>query len=165
MSASNRARSQCSSVRAGIGPLGHPGGVAVGAQRPESQVFGARVGDDLAWGLEVVPPEHEIERALTLVGLPGWADRATTGLSGGELQRVAMAAALVRRPALLISDESTAMIDPDGRERIRDALRAAADDGAIVVHATHLVDDHRIADRVLVVDGGRVVDAQLGGAS
>ncbi|MEO1064972.1 MAG: ABC transporter ATP-binding protein [Actinomycetota bacterium] len=151
--------------RTGIAALGRPGGTAVVSQRPESQVIGARVGDDLAWGLDDAPSADEIERALRAVGLTGWADRSTTGLSGGELQRVALAAAIVRRPAVLLSDESTAMVDPDGREAIRDALRAAADAGAIVVHATHLPDDRRIADRVVVVDGGRVVDAQLGGAS
>ncbi len=151
--------------RRGIGRLGHPGGTAVVAQRPESQVIGARVADDLAWGLATPPPGPEIERALDVVGLGGRADRSTTGLSGGELQRVALAAALVRRPAVLLSDESTAMIDPAGREAVRDALRAAADAGAIVVHATHLVDDHRIADRLVVVDGGRVVETPVEGAS
>jgi energy-coupling factor transport system ATP-binding protein len=152
-------------TRQGIGPLGHPGGTAVVAQRPETQVIGARVADDLAWGLVAAPSQDEIEHALITVGLGGWAHRATTGLSGGELQRVALAAAIVRHPAVLLSDESTAMVDPEGREAIRDAVRAAADAGAIVVHATHLVDDHRIADRLVVVDGGRVVDAQLGGTS
>lgn len=150
--------------RQGIAALGQPGGTAVVAQRPESQVIGARVADDLAWGLATAPDADDIDRALDTVGLAGWAERATTGLSGGELQRVALAAALVRRPAVLLSDESTAMVDPEGREAIRDALRAAADAGAIVVHATHLVDDHRIADRLVVVDGGRAIDASVGGA-
>ncbi|MEM9036274.1 MAG: ABC transporter ATP-binding protein [Actinomycetota bacterium] len=143
--------------------LGRPGGVAVVAQRPETQVIGARVRDDLAWGLRRPPTELEIAEALAVVGLPEAADRPTAELSGGELQRVALAAALVRRPALLLSDESTAMIDPPGRDAIRSALRAAADAGVAVVHASHLIDDVAVADRVFRLQAGTLTELDPGG--
>jgi energy-coupling factor transport system ATP-binding protein len=152
-------------LRAGSVGLGRVGGTAVVAQRPETQVIGARVRDDLAWGLAEAPADVDVDRALAAVGLAGQSDRATTGLSGGELQRVALASALVRRPALLLSDESTSMIDPTGRGDLRRALRAAADAGTAVIHVSHLDEDRAFADRVLHLDAGRLVELDPGGVA
>ncbi len=144
--------------RPGSVALGRPGGTAVVGQRPETQVVGARVRDDLGWGLDRPLADADLAAALAAVGLAGWADRSTLGLSGGELQRVAVAAALVRRPQLVLSDESTSMLDPDGRDAVRAALRTAADAGAAVVHVTHVEADLAIADRVVELDAGRLVE-------
>ncbi len=138
--------------------LGLVGGVAVIGQRPESQVVGARVADDLAWGFEEPPSDAVISAALGQVGLAGFEQRETAGLSGGELQRLAIAAALVREPGLLLSDESTSMLDPAAREAVAVVLRAVAD-RAPVVHITHLDKEMAMADRVITIGepsvGGR----------
>jgi energy-coupling factor transporter ATP-binding protein EcfA2 len=138
--------------------LGLVGGVAVIGQRPESQVVGARVADDLAWGFQEPPSEEVIADVLERVGLVGFEQRETAGLSGGELQRLAIAAALVREPGLLLSDESTSMLDPEAREAVATVLRAVAD-RAPVLHITHLDSEMAMADEVVTVGepsvGGR----------
>ena len=142
--------------RGGPAGLGRAGGTALVAQRPESQVLGARVRDDVVWGL---PAEAavDVEGLLADVGLAGLGDRATTGLSGGQLQRLAIAAALARSPRLLLSDESTAMVDPAGREQLVALLAALPRrTGTTVVHVTHRPADAAAADRVVGVRAGRV---------
>ncbi len=103
--------------RLGAVGLGQLGGTAVIMQHPESQVLRTRVADDVVWGL---PPGKttDVERLLSEVGLAGLAERDTGDLSGGELQRLAVAAALAREPALLIADEVTSMVDQQGREAL-----------------------------------------------
>jgi ABC-type Mn2+/Zn2+ transport system ATPase subunit len=144
--------------RPGHPGLGELGGTARIMQRPESQVLGVRVRDDVGWGLPAID-RAEVDALLVAVGLADHADRDTSTLSGGELQRLAVAAALARRPALLVSDESTAMIDPAGRRALVSLFRSLADDGLAVVHVTHDAGEAAIADRVIHLDGGRVVAA------
>jgi energy-coupling factor transporter ATP-binding protein EcfA2 len=144
--------------RPGAVAPGRPGGTALIFQRPESQVLGVRVRDDLVWGL---PPQHAVDIVALLgrVGLDGFADRETATLSGGELQRLAVAAALARRPSLLISDESTAMVDAAGRRLLTDLLaRLAVEEGLAVVHVTHRREEARRADRIVLLERGRIVD-------
>ncbi|MDQ1532857.1 MAG: energy-coupling factor transport system ATP-binding protein, partial [Actinomycetota bacterium] len=141
--------------RPGAVALGRVGGTTLVFQRPESQVLGVRVRDDVVWGLPVhskVGAGVDVEAVLETVGLAGLADRDTITLSGGQLQRLAVAAALARRPALLISDESTAMLDPAGRERLLALLRTLpTNEGPTVVHATHRVDEISAADSAIAL--------------
>jgi energy-coupling factor transporter ATP-binding protein EcfA2 len=130
----------------GVG-RGLPGGTASIFQRPDSQVLGVRVGDDLVWGHTVVDAV-DVDKLLSQVGLAGFADRETATLSGGELQRVAIASALGRQPVLLISDESTAMLDKAGRAGIVQLFRSLTDDGqSTVLHVTHHPEEELAADR------------------
>jgi len=141
--------------RPGAAALGHDGGTAVVFQRPESQVLGVRASDDLRFGLPA--EEHiDVDNLLATVGLEGFAERETATLSGGELQRLAIAAALARRPALLVSDESTAMVDPSGRRQVMDVLRQLPAQGTAVVHVTHHLNEAVGADLVVVLRDGRV---------
>ncbi len=145
-------------TRPGAVSLGGVGGTAMIFQRPESQVLGVRVRDDVLWGLTREEAGRiDVERLLEEFGLGGLAERETATLSGGQLQRLALAGAVARDPALLVSDESTAMVDAAGRRRLMEQLRALVRTrGTTVVHVTHRraeIDDH---DRLLLVDGGAV---------
>ncbi|HET9690857.1 MAG TPA: ATP-binding cassette domain-containing protein [Acidimicrobiales bacterium] len=145
--------------RPGAAGIGRPGGTAVVAQRPETQVLGVRVADDVVWGLPSdVAAGVDVDALLVEVGLDGMGGRETATLSGGELQRLALAAGLARRPALLLSDESTAMVDPAGRAALMQVLRRLPSSfGTAVVHVTHRADEAAVADRVVQLADGRVV--------
>jgi energy-coupling factor transporter ATP-binding protein EcfA2 len=148
--------------RPGGAGLGHRGGTAIVFQRPEAQVLGVRVRDDVVWGMPD-PQEVDVDAFLDRVGLRALAEKETSTLSGGELQRLAIAAALARRPKLLISDESTAMVDAEGRKRLIALLRDLAHaDGMGVVHVTHRAAEAAAADRTIALAGGRVIDAPEG---
>ncbi len=140
-------------LRPGRAGMGLVGGTAMIFQRPESQVLGARVIDDLAWGAAIgqTPDSADL---LSRVGLEGFESRETATLSGGELQRLAIASALARNPGLLISDESTSMLDSSGRHAVMAVLRALADGEAGVVHVTHRPDEVNSADLVVEMECG-----------
>lgn len=143
-------------------------------QDPDSQVILARVGDDVAFGCENlgVPRDEawaRVRAALDAVGLDVPLDRPTKALSGGQKQRLALAGALAMRPGLLLLDEPTANLDPDGVREVRDAVGRVLD----ATGATFVVVEHRVdvwlplVDRVLVIGEGGVVadgtpDAVLG---
>jgi energy-coupling factor transport system ATP-binding protein len=144
--------------RPGGPALGVPGGTAVVFQRPESQVLGIRIRDDVVWGMgPAAAAAVDVAGVLELVGLEGMEEQETATLSGGQLQRLALAAALARRPSLLVSDESTSMLDPEGRRQVAELLvRLARDQGLTVLHVTHRRDEMAAADVTLRVDAGRV---------
>jgi energy-coupling factor transporter ATP-binding protein EcfA2/energy-coupling factor transporter transmembrane protein EcfT len=143
--------------------LGLPGGTAIVAQRAETQVIGSTVGEDLRWGLPSGYPV-DVEALLAWAGLAGLAAASTDSLSGGQLQRLAIATAMARRPALLISDESTSMLDAAGRAEVLDLLAALpARTGTAVVHVTHDPAEAARADRVIGLADGRIVDAAAAG--
>jgi energy-coupling factor transporter ATP-binding protein EcfA2 len=135
--------------RAGAVGLGKLGGTAVVLQHPESQVLGTRVADDVVWGL---PPgtEIDVDGLLSEVGLEASAERDTGSLSGGELQRLALAAALAREPALLIADEVTSMVDQRGRDTLLGVLSDLPQrHRTALVHITHFDNEAVAADRTI----------------
>lgn len=143
--------------RPGDPGLGRRGGTAMVLQRPEAQMLGSRVADDLVWGLPA-DQEVDVDGLLAEVGLTGLAERETSDLSGGQQQRLALAAALAREPRLLIADEVTSMVDPEGR---RELIEILADlprrRGITVVLITHRDVEARSADRVIHLEAGRIV--------
>ena len=137
--------------------LGTPSGTALIGQRPDSQVLAPRVGDDVLWGLDE-DAAADVSEILAAVGLEGFEHRETSALSGGELQRLAIGGALARRPSLLLSDESTAMLDPEGRKKVHGLLERLADFGTSVIHTTHLTDELPASeDEVLRLGSTRTV--------
>lgn len=135
--------------RPGAVGLGKLGGTAIVLQHPESQVLGTRVADDVVWGL---PPgtKIDVEKLLREVGLDDLAERDTGSLSGGELQRLALAAALAREPAMLIADEVTTMVDHQGREGLLNVLSGLTKRHRMsLVHITHYSNEAESADRTI----------------
>lgn len=131
-------------------------------QDPETQLVMARAGDDVAFGLEnrAVPREliwPRVDAALDAVGFPYGRQRRTDQLSGGEQQRLALAGALALQPGLLLLDEPTANVDPDGAALVRHAIRAAQE----TTGATTVLVEHRVADTLDMID--RVVVLEPGG--
>ncbi|MBO0848486.1 MAG: ATP-binding cassette domain-containing protein, partial [Pseudonocardia sp.] len=139
-------------LRPGTAGLGLPGGTGMVFQRPDSQVLGVRVVDDVLWGLPSATA-IDVEALLERVGLAGLAERETATLSGGQLQRLAVAALLARRPSLIISDETTAMLDAEGRDRMLTLLRSLAAEGRAVLHITHRRDELAGSDRTVSLGG------------
>ena len=93
-----------------------------------------------------------------MLGLTEVARTPVRRLSGGQVQRLSLAMALVGRPELLFLDEPTAGMDPQARHRVWDLLRAARSDGVSILLTTHLLDEAELlADRVVIIDHGRVV--------
>ena len=142
-------------------PAARRGRAGLVLQDPDSQIVLARVGDEVAFGAEnlsVPRPEiwRRVRESLDDVGLDVPLDRSTSALSGGQKQRLALAAVLAMRPGLLLLDEPTANLDPQGVIEVRDAVVRTLDR----TNATLVVVEHRVAvwadvvDRVVVLGAG-----------
>ena len=130
-------------------------------QNPDDQLVASLVENDVAFGPENlgVPAgelAERVRRALAEVGLQGFARHEVTSLSGGQKQRVAIAGALAMDPAILILDEASAMLDPRGRAGLMRVCRSLHDAGMTIIMITHFMDEAALADRVVVLDAGRV---------
>ncbi len=146
----------------GVDPRTTRGRTAMVFQDPEASLVMARAGDEVAFGLEnrCVPPDEiwpRVDEALELVGFPYGRERPTDALSGGEQQRLAIAAALALRPGLLLLDEPTANLDPAGADLVRGALGRIVAAGKV----TMLLVEHRVTEAAALVD--RVVVLEAGG--
>ena len=131
-------------------------------QNPDNQFVGATVEDDVAFGLENkgIPLEEmqaRVKEALELVGMSAFADREPARLSGGQKQRVAIAGAIAMRPNIIILDEATSMLDPEGRLELIQTIKEIRDQyNMTVVSITHDLDEVALSDRVLVMKKGKV---------
>ena len=147
----------------GVAPAEARGRVGLLMQDPEAQVVLARVGDDVAFGMENLGVPREaiwprVEESLSAVGLHVPLDHSTTELSGGQKQRLALASILAMGPGLLLLDEPTANLDPSGVAEVRAAVEAVVErTGATMVVVEHRVDVWApLVDRVIVVADGRI---------
>lgn len=130
-------------------------------QNPDDQLVASLVEDDVAFGPENlgVPTAELRERVaqrLQDVGLSGFEKHETHALSGGQKQRVAIAGALAMNPEILILDEASAMLDPRGRKGLMRVVRSLNGQGMTVVMITHFMEEAALADRIIVLDGGKV---------
>ena len=130
-------------------------------QDPENQIVATVVEEDVAFGPENLGlPRAEINErvadAMRRLEIEDLRQRAPHQLSGGQKQRVAIAGVIAMRPAVLVLDESTAMLDPSGRAEVLQAAQALHRDGVTVVAITHFTSEVVLADRVIVLAEGRV---------
>ncbi len=130
-------------------------------QNPDNQFVGATVQDDVAFALENngVPFEEMVERvhaALEQVKMNNFLDHEPHHLSGGQKQRVAIAGALAMKPKLLILDEATSMLDPQGRAEVLQTVQTLrTETGLTVISITHDLEEAMLADRVLFMNDGK----------
>lgn len=132
-------------------------------QNPDNQMVASIIEDDIAFGCEnlgVAPDEirRRVDWALETVGMSEHKTRTPFKLSGGQKQRVAIAAILAMMPKVLILDESTSMLDPEGRKEVIETVkRLNSEHGMTVVLITHYMDEAVSADRIGVMNGGELV--------
>ena len=131
-------------------------------QNPDNQLVATIVEEDVAFGPENIgmPPakiRETVDAALDTVGMSEYARHSPHQLSGGQKQRVAIAGIIALSPDVIIFDESTAMLDPNGRAEVMDTIKKLKNSGTTVVLITHYMEEAAEADRVAVIDGGRKV--------
>ncbi len=130
-------------------------------QNPDNQFVGATVQDDVAFSLENngVPYEEMVKRvqeALLQVKMDGFINHEPHHLSGGQKQRVAIAGALAMHPQILILDEATSMLDPQGRDEVLKIVLALREQiGLTVLSITHDLEEALLADRVIFMNDGK----------
>ena len=131
-------------------------------QNPDNQFVGATVEDDVAFGLENQGLSRQemkkrVEEALDLVGMLDFKKREPARLSGGQKQRVAIAGVVALRPAILILDEATSMLDPEGRRELIETVKGIRKDyDMTVISITHDLEEVAMSDCVLVMKKGEI---------
>ena len=131
-------------------------------QNPDNQFVGTTVEDDIAFGLENIGmPRDEMVRkintSLEMVRMTKFKEKEPARLSGGQKQRVAIAGMIALAPKVVILDEATSMLDPQGRfEVISTIQQLHKDKGITVISITHDLDEAAQADRILLMEGGKV---------
>lgn len=131
-------------------------------QNPDNQLVTTIVEEDVGFGPENlgVPPKEirgRVDAALESVGMTAYADKASHALSGGQKQRIAIAGMLAMQPEVLVLDEATAMLDPEGRREVLEIVkRLHRETGLTVVMITQFMEETLSCDRVVVMGGGKL---------
>ena len=137
--------------------------VGVVFQNPDNQLIASIVEDDIAFGPENLGIKREeigerIDFALSAVGMQKFRKSSPTRLSGGQKQRIAIAGVLALKPKVLVLDESTAMLDPQGRKEVlKVAEKLNKEQKSTIINITHYMDEVILADRVFVMNDGKIV--------
>jgi energy-coupling factor transport system ATP-binding protein len=132
-------------------------------QNPDNQLVATVVEEDVAFGpenlcLERSDIRRRVDEALETVGMTEYKKHAPHKLSGGQKQRVAIAGIIAMKPDVIIFDEATAMLDPRGRQEvIRIMERLNREDGITVINITHYMEEAARADRVIVINDGKMI--------
>ena len=131
-------------------------------QNPDNQIIGTTVEEDLAFGPEnmACPPEEidaRIDRVLKITGMEAYRYKSTSALSGGQKQKTAIAGVLAMEPECIILDEPTAMIDPEGRREVLEAVwQLNRDKGITIIYISHDTEEVKTADYLYVMGEGRI---------
>ena len=132
-------------------------------QNPDNQIIGNVVEEDVGFGPENlgVPTDEiwkRVEESLTATGMISYRAHSPNKLSGGQKQRVAIAGVMAMQPECIVLDEPTAMLDPNGRKEVLRAVRKLNEEkGVTVILITHYMEEGVFADRVFVMDNGKLV--------
>ena len=131
-------------------------------QNPDSEIVAAIVEDDVAFGLENlgIAPEKIRERvdlALDTVNMSDYKKFAPSKLSGGQKQRIAIAGVIAMRTKIIVLDEPTAMLDPQGRREILQMVKRLHAQGLTIIYITHFMEEAAQAQRVFVMENGRII--------
>ena len=131
-------------------------------QNPDNQMVASIIEDDIAFGPENLGVEREeiikrVDWALEKVGMLEHKKGTPFKLSGGQKQRLAIAGIIAMKPKVLVLDESTAMLDPQGRKEVMDVAHELNKEGMTVICITHYMEEALDSDRVIVVSDGKIV--------
>lgn len=135
--------------------------IAMVFQNPDNQIVSSLVEDDVAFGPEnlgIDPAEirTRVDEALKAVGMYENRRKGAHQLSGGQKQRVAIAGAVAMRPECIVFDEPTAMLDPQGRERVMEIIKQLNGQGITTILITHFMEEAAQAQRIIVMKKGRI---------
>ncbi len=131
-------------------------------QNPDNQMVATIVEDDVAFGPEnlgVEPSEiiKRVDESLGAVGMSEYKNSTASRLSGGQKQRVAIAGVLAMKPEIMILDEATSMLDPDGREEVMSVVKKMNEGGITIINITHDMSEVALSQRVIVLKEGEII--------
>lgn len=132
-------------------------------QNPENQFVSSVIKEDIAFGLENFDtPQAEIPAkiasALKTVNMEGYEDKSPHMLSGGQKQRIAIAGVLAVEPEIIVFDEATAMLDPEGRREVLETMkRLHEEENKTVIMISHYIEEALFADRVCLIHEGKIL--------
>lgn len=131
-------------------------------QNPDNQLVATVVEEDVAFALEnlgVAPSEirERVDESLKTVSMYDYREHSPSQLSGGQKQRIAIAGIIAMRPDCIVMDEPTAMLDPKGRSEVMKTIQLLNSQGITIVLITHYMDEAVLADRVVVMDSGKII--------
>ncbi len=137
--------------------------VGIVFQDPNDQLFAPTVKEDVAFGpmnlgLEYEEVERRIAESLEMVGMSGFEDKTPHHLSGGQQKRVAIAGIVAMRPDIMILDEPTAGLDPEGVDKVLDILNKLNSEGMSIVISSHDIEMvNEFADKIFVLYNGEII--------
>ena len=131
-------------------------------QNPDSEIVAAIVEDDVAFGLENLGIEpkkirERVDLALDAVNMSGYKNFAPSKLSGGQKQRIAIAGVIAMNTKVIVFDEPTAMLDPQGRREVLTMVKRLHAQGKTIIYITHFMEEAAQAQRVFVMEGGKII--------
>ena len=131
-------------------------------QNPDNEIVAAIVEDDIAFGPEnlgIEPSEirRRVDLALDTVNMTAYKNFSPSKLSGGQKQRIAIAGAVAMRTKIIVFDEPTAMLDPQGRREVLATIQKLHAQGLTIILITHFMDEAATADKIFVMEGGKII--------
>ena len=131
-------------------------------QNPDSEIVAAIVEDDVAFGLEnlgIAPDKirERVDLALDAVNMADYKKFAPSKLSGGQKQRIAIAGVIAMQTKIIVLDEPTAMLDPQGRREVLELVKRLHAQGKTIIYITHFMEEAANAQRVFVMESGRII--------